>query len=111
MSAVKDLIDSNDAANAYYRYMRKARRDGDKMPTRVHTEPQARMLVKELNNELDKLQFGYRSEQQEEINDFCVRCGAELGEKKRIVRSVYLAHRDYAPYVRIDYFVCGECHA
>lgn len=106
MSEIKGLIDSNDACNAYYRYMRAARRDGDKMPTRHHSDPQARMLVRELNNELDKLQFGYQAQAAVHSNEWCVRCGGELGEHKRLVKSSYPSLGG-----RIDFYVCGECSA
>lgn len=106
MSEIKDIIDSNEAANAYYRYMRKARRTNDKMPTRVHTNPQAKMLVRELNNELDKLQFGYQRNDVEEYDNTCCRCGEILGSKKHLIRSVYPTNGK-----RVDYYICGECAA
>lgn len=108
MSEIKSLIDSNDAANAYYRYMRSARRDGSKMPTRVHTDPQAKMLVRELNNELDKLQFGYSQYPEATSSDFCIKCGEPLFDDKRkhyrLIRSIYPNNGG-----RIDFYECERC--
>lgn len=87
----KSIIDGNEAAAKYYEYMSKARRDGDKLPTRVHTDPEKRMLVRELNNELDRLQFGYEAKEAAYHENVCSLCGKELADdNKSLVGSVYL---------------------
>lgn len=105
MGTMKNIIDGNEAADAYARYMRKARRDGDKLPTRVHTDPEKRALARELNNELDKVHMGYRKQEQVYSETHCERCGKEVEKGDRVLMgTVYYNNGD-----RVNRYRHKEC--
>jgi membrane peptidoglycan carboxypeptidase len=104
MGVMKSIIDSNEAAAAYTKYMRQARRDGDKLPTRRHRDPEKRALARELNRELDKVQVGYQAQPTNVEPNRCERCHGPIGPGSRLVGSIY---PDRGP--RIDRWRCEHC--
>lgn len=103
---VRSIIDGNEAADAYCRYMRPARRDGDKLPVKQIPVEQRekREYARDLNNYLDRLVFGYEAVAPKYNEHLCLRCHQPLSDApKRLKRSIY--ERDG----RIDFYEHEEC--
>lgn len=103
MSLIRSIIDGNEAAEAYCRYMRPARRDNDKMPQRKIVDLERAGYVKDLNNYLDRVQVGYVAVASDPEADLCEKCHKPLPALRRHVKSIYTRQG------RIDLFRCANC--